>query len=214
MRSSPFFAVMGEIQLPMPSRIDELAGRLNGRRSLPPLTPDRIWHPGIDAEIDALSVTEIAGDRPDGLASAAAWKAALHLWNDSLQRAHDLVQHLETPTGYALHGIMHRREGDYDNAKYWFRRAGDHPAYHYLQSRATERLGEWRNGGSLAGTRGTAEDALRALAAQDVWNPYLFTDAVAIVEGRIGEEECRAALADVQSMELTAFLRFLEGRLS
>ena len=29
---------------------------------------------------------------------------------------------------YYWHGIMHRREGDFSNSHYWFRKVGNHPA--------------------------------------------------------------------------------------
>ena len=80
--------------------------------------------------------TLLAGTR--GPADAITWieaadtppavKAALWLYVDDLDRAHVIVQDLDTPTGSYLHAILHRREGDFSNSKYWFRRAGDHPA--------------------------------------------------------------------------------------
>ena len=36
--------------------------------------------------------------------------------------SHTISQSIETPSGNYWHAIMHRREGDYSNAKYWFRR--------------------------------------------------------------------------------------------
>jgi len=72
-------------------------GRLKNRKQLSPLTPEHVWHPSLDANIAALSEADLALGHPDGLLSARAWKAALHLWNDSLSAAHDLVEHLETP---------------------------------------------------------------------------------------------------------------------
>lgn len=189
-------------------RLALLLNRLNNRIGLPSLRPAHVWHPGVDEEIAALSPSRLSDGSPEGMAAAAAYKAALHLWNDSLAAAHDLVEHLATPTGAAIHGIMHRREGDYDNAKYWFHRAGEHPAYHGLQARAAAYLRE------SGGVSGPIQDALSKIATQGSWNPYLFVNAVAIQEARLGEEEAGEQLAYVQQLELEAFMWYLEGRIA
>ena len=44
-----------------------------------------------------------------------------------LNLSHEISQRIETPDGSFWHGIMHRREGDFWNSKYWFRRVGKHP---------------------------------------------------------------------------------------
>jgi hypothetical protein len=40
------------------------------------------------------------------------------------QRAHAIAQEDESKTGCWIHGIVHVLEGDLDNARYWYRRAG------------------------------------------------------------------------------------------
>lgn len=40
-------------------------------------------------------------------------------------RAHKIIQAQETPLHNRLHAYLHRREGDLDNANYWYRRAGE-----------------------------------------------------------------------------------------
>ncbi|GEM_PF-208883 len=193
--------------------------RLRARPGFAPLTPEHVWHPGLDREIAALPAdgpagadagTEATGARQRSEA-ARALKAAFHLWNDHLQAAHDLVAHASDPTSFALHGVMHRREGDYDNAKYWFRRTGGHPAFHGLQARAAAILERRRREDRWRG--GPVASALETLANQGAWNPYLFVDAVAMQERRIGGEETRAALEEVQHEELMALIRHLAGRL-
>ena len=50
--------------------------------------------------------------------------AAADIFINDLGMAHHLVQELEgDPIADYLHGIIHRREGDFANANYWFRRA-------------------------------------------------------------------------------------------
>ncbi|TFE28115.1 hypothetical protein [Cohnella luojiensis] len=182
--------------------------RMLGRKRNSPLTPEHVWHPGLDEKIAALSESQLGEGHPDGLLSARAWKAALHLWNDSLHAAHELVEHLNTPTGAALHGIMHRREGDFDNAKYWFHLAGNHPSFHGLQARAAGFLMQQTI------PHGPLRDPLNKIATQGSWNPYLFLNAIAIQENHVREEESRVFLEHLQQLELEAFMRFLEGRIT
>lgn len=61
--------------------------------------------------------------------SKTAYAAGLWLFADDLDKAHAICQaHEGTPTFDFWHAILHRREGDFANSKYWFRRAGNHPA--------------------------------------------------------------------------------------
>ncbi|MFN0317483.1 MAG: hypothetical protein ACKVQA_20865 [Burkholderiales bacterium] len=49
--------------------------------------------------------------------------AIAHLHRGDWQAAHEIVQNLEDPLAYWLHALVHRLEGDLDNARYWYRRA-------------------------------------------------------------------------------------------
>ena len=50
--------------------------------------------------------------------------AAAYIYMNNLLTAHNMVQeHEDNPVAGYLHGIIHRREGDFSNANYWFRRA-------------------------------------------------------------------------------------------
>lgn len=75
--------------------------------------------------------------------AARACLAALWLRFDHFERSHVISQELHTPDGSYWHGIAHRREGDYSNACYWFRRMGQHP----VQARISAHLAD---GGSFS----------------------------------------------------------------
>jgi hypothetical protein len=60
-------------------------------------------------------------------------KAGLYLLHDDLDESHAQSQSMEGDRDADLwHAIMHRREPDYGNAKYWCRRVGSHPVHDQL----------------------------------------------------------------------------------
>ena len=63
-------------------------------------------------------------------------RSAALLWHDHLDASHTLSQDISTREGSWLHGIMHRREPDYANAKYWFNLVGRHAAFPKLAERS------------------------------------------------------------------------------
>jgi len=53
--------------------------------------------------------------------------AALWLLADNLNESHIVCQNIPTHHGSAWHALLHRREGDFSNSKYWWRRCPDLP---------------------------------------------------------------------------------------
>lgn len=99
---------------------------------------------------------------------AACCLAGLWLFHGFLDEAHKLSQDIETASGSYWHGLMHRREGDFSNSKYWFRRVGDHPIFPILVDQVRQ-LG--------AGAEHAA--AFSALALADHWDPFRYIDLCA-----------------------------------
>ncbi len=62
--------------------------------------------------------------------------AGLWLYHDFLDESHAISQEIETPTGSFWHAIMHRREPDPGNSKYWWARVGAHPVLERLKEQA------------------------------------------------------------------------------
>jgi hypothetical protein len=67
---------------------------------------------------------------------ADAMLAGLWLWHDGLEECHGIAQNLHNATGSFWHAIMHRREGDFSNSKYWYARTGNHPSLATLAAQA------------------------------------------------------------------------------
>jgi hypothetical protein len=103
---------------------------------------------------------------------ASCCLAGLWLWFDYLSESHEISQRILTASGSFWHGIMHRREPDYPNAKYWFRQVGDHPIYEALARSAAE----------LSRQLDT-RDVTGLFAGDAPWDPFAFVDLCQCHEG-------------------------------
>ncbi|HUR52846.1 MAG TPA: hypothetical protein VMZ71_01860 [Gemmataceae bacterium] len=65
-----------------------------------------------------------------------ACAAGLWLLFDFHDESHSVSQALDTAEGSFWHAIMHRREPDPSNSKYWWRRVGSHPVLQRLVQQA------------------------------------------------------------------------------
>jgi hypothetical protein len=65
-----------------------------------------------------------------------ACAAGLWLRFDFFDESHAISQEAETPDLNFWHAILHRREPDAWNSKYWFRRVGPHPVLEQLRAGA------------------------------------------------------------------------------
>ncbi len=147
--------------------LEEIVCKL-AARPVAALTPAGPYDPALSAVIHASNCSPLL-------------KAGLLLWNDDLDASHRLSQQIDTPTGSYWHAIMHRREPDYWNSKYWFRLVGEHPAMLRIAQEAntTLRTMPW-----LAGGR---------------YNPLAFVDACQKTE----RADVRAAeLAPLQAFQM------------
>jgi hypothetical protein len=113
--------------------------------------------------------------------------AGVWLLHDFLDESHQISQGINSTTGSFWHGIQHRREGDFSNAKYWFRHVGDHPVFEPLARRAAE----------LAAERGVSA-AIEKLTTCNKWEPFAFVDLCQSAE-RGGEP--RELCLDIQRAE-------------
>lgn len=116
-------------------------------------------------KLQTLSVTSLFKTGISDRAMAQTCLAGLWLYHDFLDESHAISQQMESQEGSYWHGIMHRREPDYANAKYWFRRVGEHPIGSDLCQVAHEL--------AQSAERDQATDFLRK---QSRWDSFRFVD--------------------------------------
>ena len=77
----------------------------------------------------------LAGSKLPGT-SQELIRGLILLWHNIFEPAHEIAQAIENPDGSFLHGVLHRREPDYGNAAYWFRRVGRHRSFAEIAKRS------------------------------------------------------------------------------
>ena len=144
------------ISLRQPAVYDRLTVRGKGnddaREILEMIQPDQL-----------LSVPVIRVD------AAQAMLAALWLWHDWLDQSHKISQDLHSLDGSFWHAILHRREGDFSNSKYWYAKAEGHPILPAIGANVAAAINHLPADKSL----------LRLL--RDGWDPDALVDLVAEV---------------------------------
>lgn len=135
------------------------------------LTPDRLnpLGPGqpnaaLRARLAALTPAILLAPHPiRDEEMGRACLAGLWLYHDFLDESHAISQDLATPVGSYWHALMHRREPDFWNSKYWFRRVGTHPVFEPLRTAAARLAAD-------------ATGPAAFLARQASWEPLAFVD--------------------------------------
>ncbi len=147
---------------------DDLLSRLHPREPLDYEAVGRIR----EADDATLAGGRLIADA----AKFALVRGGLFYAMDALDECHRIFQEDHTDLGSYWHGMMHRREGDFENARYWLRRAGELPIAAALH-----------------------RDAARVsplMARQPTWDAYLLTGECERAAHGAGESraECVALL--------------------
>lgn len=167
------------LQSSYPAPVNELLAEL-GPQPLDPGKP----RAALAQRISALQPADVVGDI--ALVDEEAARcciAGLWLAANDLDTSHTVSQSCPGQSGSYWHGIMHRREPDYSNSAYWFRKTGAHPIFKQLPQAVAARV---------AG----ASDAAQALGRR--WDPFAFND---LCQANLHDGDERALCQDLQLIE-------------
>ena len=170
--------------------------------ALPPRRWPRLTMPASGAQasrlrdfIVSLSLQTMRPNSPDTI----ALRAGLLLLNDFFDESHSCSQSMEGHQNADYwHAILHRREPDYGNAKYWFRHVGRHPIFGELASSLSA---IWaRATGSVVGK---LERWQPRLVTVNGWEPFAFVE---LCESAATDAELRTWCEEVQFVEMQLLL--------
>jgi hypothetical protein len=131
----------------------------------------------------AFADQKVLDEEMGALCGAAVW-----LLHDFLDESHVISQGVSNPSGNYWHGVMHRREPDDSNAKYWFRRVDKHPVFEPLCMEARQIAEQSSAGGNAA-----------YLLDQAYWDPFQFIDLASAA--RRGKSEHESLCLRIQQRE-------------
>lgn len=141
--------------------------------ALPALVPEQPGQSPAGIARDLRSFP-VAGCLPANASRIDTQAVLAGLWqmHDFLDESHQCSQSIEglgeDSCGDYWHAIMHRREPDWSNSKYWFRHVGSHPVFVPLSDAVAQLLAE-----DLPSSQVTS---LRRVIADGSWDPFAFVD--------------------------------------
>ncbi len=148
---------------------------------------------GLVDELLGVTIEDLLGCPIGNPDMAQAVKAGLLLAIDAWEEAHSVAQDLDTIEGSYWHGIVHRREPDAGNARYWFHRVGNHPVFQHL-------AGEHTSQGLPSLT------AFAEINSSGTWDPLIFIDLCESCV-RVNKPELKAELQALQTREIQLLLQ-------
>jgi hypothetical protein len=144
------------------------------------LTPTEPLGWDLPEKIRTASDETISGGREIAdVKNFALLRGALLNAADALDAAHRIFQDDPGDIASYWHGVMHRREGDFDNARYWFRRAGRLPISDKMHAAAAQ--------------------VSATMAKQPTWDAYLFTGMCEQV--KFGDTDAVKECVELQRVE-------------
>ncbi|KAB8301184.1 hypothetical protein EYC80_003078 [Monilinia laxa] len=150
---------------------------------LPPVSPH---DPNLTSEIASLQLHPTL-------------ETALHLLNLDLPSAHFLVRHMQSAPafeGMYLHGILHRIEGDYDNARAWYSDVKESEIYSKLWGKGGQTWKEWQEEHKNGGGRESLD------------NGQKFLDAIQKFKETQGREGGKASLVEQSRGEIDGIVEW------
>jgi hypothetical protein len=140
----------------------------------------------LPSDILVANMTSILGRFPPSKKAALTGLALL--WHDHWDDSHSVVQRFEGDSDCDLvHGILHRREGDLANARYWCSQVPKHPAF-----------------APIAAAMESARDrypSISRFVKNGAWSPMAFLTS-AIQKPHFSEYQ------NIQALELKAIAQF------
>ncbi|RKU30722.1 hypothetical protein C6497_03325 [Candidatus Poribacteria bacterium] len=182
--------------------IVEVINKLEIGNPVPTLVPKNAWNDDLTNTLEGLSLGDLfQGHEVKDDTYAQAIKSGLLLWNDALDESHEISQTLANETGSYWHGLMHRREPDYSNSKYWFGRVGDHPIFPSLRDNVLSLSKEIENPSD------SLSQVIHTIESEDKWNSFQFVDWCESAEND-PTSDSTAFLKQIQAEEIKLLLAY------
>lgn len=139
---------------------------------------------------DAGAAALLGGQTPAPDAPLALLRGALFYFHGALGDAHREFAKEDGEAAAYWRGMVHRREGDFENARHWMRRAGELPVFLEMQGRAG--------------------DHSPHMTRQPAWDPFLFT--MLCEQFKFGETAYKAEIAHLQKVEFAVLFDYVWRR--